>query len=320
MKSGPAGGDGWQDNSDDALLRNRPVNIMRVLVIGKTGQLGRELGRFAWPASTEIVQVDRSECDLTNAESVRKVVSSVDPDVAVNTAAYTAVDRAESEPEAAMRTNAHGPAVLAQACAGSHAALIHISTDYVFDGSKAGPYAEDDAVNPRSVYGRTKLAGERAVTDLLPQHVIVRTSWVFSSHGNNFVKTMLRLGSEKPEIGVVNDQTGAPTSAADIASAIGSIVAAIAEGRGVWGTFHYASSEPTTWFDFAQAIFAGSARRSQVRLRPITTADFGAPAPRPANSVMDCMRIQNAYGIPQPSWRAALTRTLAELETQDSAL
>jgi dTDP-4-dehydrorhamnose reductase len=287
---------------------------MKVLVVGKTGQVGQELQRLAWPASTHKLQVDRSTCDVTDRDMVRRVVLEAAPDVVINASAYTAVDRAETEPDAAMRTNAEGPAALARSCAEAGAALIHLSTDYVFDGTKTEAYLEEDAVNPLSVYGRTKLAGERAVREVLPRHVILRTSWVFSSHGTNFVRTMLRLGSQRQEIGVVADQAGAPTSARDIAHAIAAVAHAIETGLGVWGTFHYTSGEPTTWFGFAQAIFGASRTCGHVKVKPITSADFGAPARRPANSILDCTRIRRAYGIDQPSWRAALFDTLGELE------
>jgi dTDP-4-dehydrorhamnose reductase len=278
--------------------------------------LGQELEQFAWPAGAQILQVDRSACDVTDPVMIGRTVLEAGPDVVVNVAAYTAVDRAESEPDVAMRTNAEGPAALARSCAEAGAALIHMSTDYVFDGAKKEPYVEDDAVNPLSVYGRTKLAGERAIRALLERHVIVRTSWVFSSHGSNFVRTMLRLGSRRQEIGVVTDQLGAPTAARDIARSVAAIATAIDGDEGIWGTFHYSSAEPTTWAGFAQAIFGASRGCSHVRVVPITSAEFGAPARRPANSVLDCCRIRGAYGIEQPSWRSAMTDTIDELEAE----
>jgi dTDP-4-dehydrorhamnose reductase len=287
---------------------------MKVLVIGRAGQLGSELARFAWPTSYEVLQLRHSDCDLANPDEVGRVVRAAGPELVVNAAAYTAVDRAETEQELAMRVNGEGPAFLARACAETRAALIHISTDYVFDGTKVGAYLEDDAVNPLSIYGHSKLAGERAVRAHLAEHVILRTSWVFSSHGNNFVKTMLRLATQKQTIDVVADQAGAPTSARDIAGAIAIIAASIAEGRSAWGTFHYASEEPTTWFGFARAVFAGRKDYTHINVMPITAADFGAAANRPANSLLDCARIHDVYGIDRPSWRKALESTLAELE------
>ncbi len=290
---------------------------MKVLVVGKTGQLGRELQRLAWPACQRVVLTGRHECDLTDPDMVRRTLLAARPDVVINAAAYTAVDRAESEPDAAMRINGEGPAVLARSCRETGAALVHLSTDYVFDGAKTQAYLEDDAVNPLSVYGRTKLAGEHAIRTLLPRHVIVRTSWVFSCYGNNFVKSMLRLGSAHGAVRVVADQTGAPTSARDLAQAVSTIANAISAGRGPWGTFHFASAEPTTWFVFAQAIFGARENLKHVTLTPITSAEFGAAARRPANSALDCKRIRNAYGIDQPSWRAALKDALVELETPE---
>jgi dTDP-4-dehydrorhamnose reductase len=291
--------------------------MTRILVVGRTGQLGCELGNMVWPGSVQLLQAGRSECDVTVPEMVRNAVLGANPDVVINAAAYTAVDRAEQEQDAAMRTNADGPAALARSCAETGAALIHLSTDYVFDGTKTTAYREDDIANPKSVYGRSKFAGELAIRELLLRHVIIRSSWVFSSHGSNFVKTMLRLGSRQPAVRVVIDQMGAPTSARDIAGAIGVIANAIAKGRGVWGTFHFSSAEPSTWFGFAEAVFAGSAHLHHVNVIPITSADFGALAVRPANSVLDCSRIRDAYGIDRPSWRVALCETLAELESSE---
>ncbi|HEY5049193.1 MAG TPA: dTDP-4-dehydrorhamnose reductase [Rhizomicrobium sp.] len=291
---------------------------MKVLIIGKTGQLARELADLDWPPSFQVRQTDRGDCDLAEPRSIRRALLTARPDLVVNAAACTAVDRAEAEPELAMRINGEGPAALARICAETGAALVHISTDYVFDGNKTAAYLEGDAVNPLSVYGRTKLAGERAIRESLARHVIIRTSWVFSSHGNNFVKTMLRLGAQGREIRVVADQTGAPTSARDLARAILTIATAISAQRGVWGTFHYASAEPTSWFAFAQTIFAESGDRLPVTVTPISSADYGGAAPRPMNSVLDCPRIRDAYGIDRPSWREALTEALAEIASPES--
>ena len=291
---------------------------MKVFVVGRTGQLARELAGIAWPDGIQFVQAGRDQCDLGDPVAIADALLAARPDVVVNAAAYTAVDRAETEPEIARRINAAGPAALACGCAELGAALVHVSTDYVFDGRKNGAYREDDPVNPLSVYGRTKLEGERAVRDTLPRHVIIRTSWVFSAQGSNFVKTMLRIGPERGEVRVVADQFGSPTSARHIAQAIATIVTAVSEDRGTWGTFHFASAEPVSWFDFARAIFDAAELPAPVKVSPITAAEFGAAAQRPANSVLDCARIRAAYGIERPSWRAALNQTLAELETAET--
>lgn len=284
---------------------------MRTMIFGATGQVARELASTTWPEGSSIVQLTRADCDIADSNSVGCAVRRIRPDAVVNATAYTAVDRAELEPDLARRANHDAPAAMAKACAETGAILIHLSTDYVFDGSKKGAYVEDDALAPLSVYGRTKAEGEAAVREVTERHVILRTSWVFASHGNNFVRTMLRLAAEREEIRVVNDQRGAPTAARDIASAIASIIASIAQGRPSWGTFHFASGETTTWHDFARAIFDLSELRTS--LIPIKTADYQTTARRPMNSVLDCGRIAREYGIGQPVWRQALTTVLTEL-------
>ena len=292
---------------------------MRVLVIGTTGQLGHALHNVVWPDHFHITRVGRHDCELTDPHAVERTVRSARADIVVNAAAYTAVDRAQSEPGLAMQINGEAPAILARCCAEGGAALIHISSDYVFDGTKAGPYKEEDAVNPQSVYGKTKLAGEIGVRANLPRHVILRASWVFSSHGSNFVKTMLRLASQGNALRVVDDQMGAPTAACDLAVAVGTIANAVDAGSAAWGTYHFASAEPVSWFGFAQAIFEAAGRMPPGGLLAISSREYAAPAPRPANSVLDCARIRSAYGIGQPSWRAALDATLSELRSMGIA-
>jgi dTDP-4-dehydrorhamnose reductase len=290
---------------------------MRVMILGKSGQVARELASVSWSGVGSVAQFGRAECDLADANAIMRAADAVRPDVIVNAAAYTAVDRAESEPDVARAVNCDGPAALAKACQKSGTILIHLSTDYVFDGSKPGAYREDDPVTPLSVYGRTKADGENAIRETVPAHVIVRTSWVFASHGRNFVHTMLRLAAERPEIRIIDDQRGAPTAARDIAGAIASIIQSIARGKHAWGTFHYTSSEPTTWYGFARAILDQAGR--QARLFPISTAEYETPARRPLNSVLDCTRIARAYGIDQPNWRTSLDTVLAELGANSAA-
>ena len=273
---------------------------MRTLIFGTTGQIARELASIAWPEGHSIVRLGRTDCDISDAGAVSRAVHNACPDAVVN-----------AEPEIARQLNRDAPAAMAEACSKVGASLIHLSTDYVFDGSKGGAYVESDTVAPLSVYGRTKAEGEAAVREGTERHVILRTSWVFASHGNNFVRTILRLAAEREEIQVVEDQRGAPTSAPDIASAIASIVASIGKGRSEWGTFHFTSSEAATWHDFARAILDLSGR--QTRLRAIKTADYKTAARWPMNSVLDCGRIAREYGVGQPSWRRALARVLVAL-------
>jgi dTDP-4-dehydrorhamnose reductase len=286
---------------------------MRILIFGKTGQVGRELARATWPEHYRVEQLGRTECDLLNRVSIAQTILTARPHIVINGAAFTAVDRAQAEPETAEKVNRDAPAAMAAACREVGSVLIHLSTDYVFDGSKAGPYLEDDRVGPLSVYGRTKLEGESAIAEALRQHIIIRTSWVFAAHGTNFVRTMLRLSHERPELRIVEDQKGSPTAARDIARAIATVAGRIAGGKGVsWGTFHFAGAEPTTWFGFAQAILGLSGRHP--RLVPVRTADYGAAAQRPLNSVLDCGRISREYGITQPPWRLALEDVLTEID------
>ncbi len=283
-----------------------------VLVVGETGQLARELAQAAWTPDVELTFAGREIIDLARPETATAVVAALKPDVVINAAAYTAVDKAESDEEHAFLVNRDGPAALARAAAAAGASLIHVSTDYVFDGTKTGPYAESDPVAPVSVYGRSKEAGERAVREANPRHVILRTAWVYSPFGNNFVKTMLKYGAERDEMRVVADQHGCPTAAADIAAVI---VRLTTTDHG-WGTFHYSGAEPTTWHGFAEAIFAGAAARGAkvpARVTAIGTADYPTPAVRPANSVLDCTSIDRVHGIVARNWREALEDCLDAL-------
>ena len=288
---------------------------MKLLVLGAAGQVGRELCRLAWPTGTAIASMDRAEIDIADRDAAFASVARERPEIVINAAAYTAVDRAESEPEAAWAANCTGPANLAAACAQARIPLIHISTDYVFDGSKEGPYREDDPVNPLGVYGRSKAAGDRAVRAALAEHVILRTAWVYSAHGHNFVRTMLRLASERPVLRVVADQIGSPTSGADAARAIAAIVQRIAAGDDHWGTYNFASAGAVSWHGFAQAIFdlAAPWRGAPPTVEAITTADYPTPARRPANSVLDCRRIGEVFGIEPRPWREALAEVIREL-------
>jgi dTDP-4-dehydrorhamnose reductase len=291
---------------------------MKLLVLGAGGQVGHELCRFAWPAGVQIAAFGRDGVDIAQREKVFAAVARERPDIVINAAAYTAVDRAESEPDIAGASNCTGPANLAATCHDAAIPLIHLSTDYVFDGSKKGAYREDDPVKPLGVYGKSKEAGDQAVRGALAHHLILRTAWVYSAHGRNFVKTMLRLAGERPVLRVVADQIGSPTSAGDIAAAIGTIVQQLSAGNSSWGTYHFAGGGAVTWHGFAEAIFELAAPwcGPPPLVEAIATADYPTPAPRPANSVLDCRRIGEAFGIVPRPWRQALAEVIQTIYGQ----
>ncbi|MFN3867834.1 MAG: dTDP-4-dehydrorhamnose reductase [Hyphomicrobiaceae bacterium] len=293
---------------------------MKVLVVGREGQVARALAA-ASSGGLEIVAIGRPALDLADAETIRRAIAETAPHVVVNAAAYTAVDKAESEPAQAHAVNAAGAGSLAAACNAADVPVIHISTDYVYDGSKAAPYVESDAVRPLGVYGATKLAGEQAVAAMCPRHVILRTAWVYSPYGQNFVKTMLRLAATRPELGVVADQQGNPTYAPHLAQAIVDIArqvgdATAADGR--WGVYHAAGAGETTWCDLAREVFAQSAKRGGpvAKVNAITTAEYPTPARRPANSRLDCGKLERTFGVRQPEWRTGVAEAIAALVPQ----
>jgi dTDP-4-dehydrorhamnose reductase len=288
-----------------------------ILVFGKSGQVARELARAPWPANLAPQFLSRDDADVTDRARVRAAVARVKPRVVVNAAGYTSVDAAEAGRAAAFAVNRDGAAHIAEACAEFEIPLLHISTDYVFDGAKRGAYREDDPVAPVNAYGESKAAGEAALRALLARHLILRTSWVYSPFGQNFVRTMLRLAEERAEVRVVADQHGSPTAAAEIAAAIVRLVPRLA-GRAetpYFGTFHYCGGGITSWHDFAQAIFAQLAQhgRKVPRLVAIGTKDYPTPARRPANSALDCARIAAIHGVTQHPWQESLRSCLAEL-------
>lgn len=287
---------------------------MKALIFGRTGQLAIELARRA-PDGVDPVMLGRDAADLASPETCARAVTETDADIVINAAAYTAVDQAETEPDLARLVNARSPGAMARAAAARGLPFIHVSTDYVFDGSGERPWREDDPTGPLGVYGQTKLEGERAVLDAGGAAIILRTAWVFSAHGRNFVKTMLRLGAERPDLPIVADQRGGPTAAADIADAIWTIADAFATGNGVPGIYHFSGAPAVTWADFAEAIFANSRRITAApRVRRIATSEYPTPARRPANSVLDCTRIRETYGIAQPDWRQSLVQVIEEIE------
>jgi len=289
----------------------------KILVVGRVGQVGHELARAAWPGNVALEFVDRPQLDLAQPRDVGAVVAAAQPDIIVNAAAYTAVDAAESDPATAFAVNRDGPAALADACREIGAALVHYSTDYVYDGAKPGAYVEGDPVNPLGVYGASKAEGDAAIAARLDRHVILRTSWVYSAIGQNFVKTMLRLGAERERLGIVDDQHGAPTAAADLAAATVAVCTALAAGKeDGFGVFHLTGGGETTWYGFARAIFRRAAAQGLEvprLIEPIASAAYKLPAPRPRNSRLDCGRIARVYGIAAPPWEESLSACLDEL-------
>ena len=294
-----------------------------ILVIGRTGQVAHELTRGPWPVGFVVDVVERPEIDLGRPDEARNAVIEARPAIVVNAAAYTAVDAAQKNVDEAFAINRDGPAALAEACRAIGAPLIHYSTDYVFDGTKRGPYVEDDPINPFSVYGASKAAGDAAIRAQLDRHVILRTSWVYSATGHNFVKTMLRLGTERDRLTVIDDQIGSPTAAADIAAATMAICTALAAGKeDGFGTFHFTGGGVTSWYGFAREIFAGAEGRGAkigAVVQPIPAKDYSTPTPRPANSALDCSKIARAYGVVARPWQAALAACLDELIAPPSA-
>lgn len=286
-----------------------------VVVTGAGGQLGRDLCRTNWPGGTPVTGLTRSELDITDADAVRWRLDELAPDVIVNAAAYTAVDRAESERDLAHRVNADAVGHLARWADDADARLIHISTDYVFDGTKDGWYVETDPIAPLGVYGASKAAGEDRARDAT-RHVILRTAWVYGALGSNFVTTMRRLAGAHKELRVVADQIGCPTSTPDLASAITQLVAQDPAGEAV-GTFHLASPDAATWHEFALAILA-DAIDDGLQVRRISTAEYPTPAARPQNSRLCSDVIRSAHGIGVRSWHDALTDVLAELDRRET--
>ena len=286
---------------------------MRILISGKHGQVSSELQKRLG-AMGELVVPGRDQLDLAQPEQIRQQVRRVRPDLIINAAAYTAVDKAQSEKAAAFAVNAQAPGILAEEAAALGIPLIHYSTDYVFDGRKGAPYTETDATNPLGVYGESKLAGEQAITAVQGKHLILRTSWVYSTHGHNFLLTMQRLLQEKPELRIVADQIGAPTWAGTIANSTLALIERWQAGEsGAWGTYHLSAQGETSWFGFAQAI--GEALREQgkpcAHLLPIPSSDYPTPAARPLNSRLDCSRLLREWGVSQPDWQTALRKCLA---------
>ena len=281
---------------------------MRILLTGRNGQIGWELERLL-PALGEVVATDRATLDLGDADSIRRRVREVKPDVIVNAAAYTAVEQAESECDIAMSINATAPGVLAEEANSGSAFLVHYSTDYVFDGAKREPYTEADEPRPLNVYGQSKLEGENRIRAAACAHVILRTSWIYAARGRNFLLTMLRLAAEGRRLRVVNDQFGAPTWSRDIAEATAHLLGKI--GRDERTTYHLAAGGSTTWYGFARRIF--ELRGVTASLTPISSEEYPTAAARPRNSVLDCRELERDFGLSIPGWERGLGLALAEL-------
>ena len=289
--------------------------MLEVLVTGGNGQLGTELRRYAWPDGWGVVAVDVEELDLTDTAGIAALVASKPWAAVISGAAYTAVDKAENDQVTAWAINALAPAAFAQACGTADIPLLQVSTDYVFDGSKSGGWEVGDPVGPLNVYGASKLGGELAVQTGCKRHAIVRTSWVVSAHGNNFVKTMLRVGAERDRLTVVDDQHGAPTAAADLAAALAQMAMKMADDDSISGTWHFSNAGLTTWAGFAREIFAQVTRHGgpSPEVAPITTADYPVPATRPQHSQLSHAAILRDFGISPRPWQEALAAILDEL-------
>jgi dTDP-4-dehydrorhamnose reductase len=292
------------------------------MVFGAGGQVGRHLFEVATTAGRDMVGLSHSEADVCDVDAVAAAIAEHGPSSIVNAAAYTAVDNAESEVDRAFEVNRDGAAVVAEAAAKANVPLIHISTDYVFDGSSRTPYTEDDPVNPQGVYARSKEAGELAVRSAHHRHLILRTAWVYGPFGANFVKTMLRLGAEREELRIVDDQIGCPTASGDLAEAILTVIErAETPGSAAWGSYHYAGADAVTWYDFAGLIFAEAEKfgRKAPRVGPIATADSPTAAPRPAYSALSTAKLERVFGIKPRSLRGSLSATVERLLRQGEA-
>lgn len=277
---------------------------MVVLVTGANGQLGQALQSIAGKQPTiEFRFCTSADLDITDKESIEAAFKAAKPDFCINAAAYTAVDKSETEPDKAYAVNVSGVKNVAEVCKEFGTTLVHVSTDFVFDGHKKTPYTENDPTNPQGIYGKTKLEGELALQQTCEKYFIIRTSWVYSQFGNNFMKTMLRLASERTELGVVNDQIGTPTHAVDLAEAI---VSVILSGSTHYGIYNFSNEGIASWYDFAKQIFDNNG--AEINLRPIATADFPTPARRPSYSVLDKTKIKTEFGIPITDWQVSLAR------------
>ncbi len=294
---------------------------MTILVIGSDGQLGRELVRFGKETGLEMVGFDLPELDITDRRQVKKTLEKQGPEIVINAAAYTDVERAEDERKSAFSANSDAPAFLAEECDRTGAALIHISTDFVFGGDKKSPYLESDVARPLSVYGSSKLEGEKRIMERLRRYLIFRTSWLYGVYGNNFVKTMLKFAGEKESVNVVSDQRGSPTCAADLAEALLFVSGRVVGGAKIeWGIYHFCGLGITTWEIFAKQAYE-IAKNLKIlsktpEVLPVSTGEFPAKAKRPLFSALDCAKIKKNFGITPPPWKEGLKKTLERIRNE----
>ena len=291
---------------------------MKILITGAQGQVGKELVSIA-KQHYDVISAGRDELDITQEKNVTEYIESSQPDIVINAAAYTAVDKAEEDQEMAYAINRDGAKNLASACAQHNIPLLHISTDYVFNGEKTGAYSETDDVSPLGIYGDSKWQGEEAIREHLSQHIILRVAWVFGAQGNNFVKTMLRLAKDRDELNVVADQFGGPSAAKDIAKTLIHLVGIYQKDKILqWDTYHYCGTAKTSWYDFAKEIFRQANDigliNKNIRVNAITTAEYPTLAKRPQNSMLNCEKIKNTFGIDMPDWHEGLNEVLTELQ------
>ena len=297
--------------------------MQRILVTGRTGQVGHELQTALAPLGT-VIALDRSGMDLASPDSIRRAIRDAKPEIIVNAAAYNNVDKAESEPDLAMQVNGIAPGIMAEEAKRLGAILIHYSTDYVFDGELGRPYTEEDAPNPVNTYGKTKLAGERAIKAMGGAYVIFRTSWVYAARGHNFLRTILKLARERTELKIVNDQIGAPTWARSVAEITAGVLTTdggnLDKLRGKTGLYHLTAAGATSWFGFAEAILAeakGMLGKAIPKVIPIPTSEYPTPARRPANSRLDNSKFFKTFGLTPPAWDAMLRQCIREIATGD---
>ena len=294
---------------------------MRILLTGAKGQLGWEILKQAPDHALDCIGIDIEDADITNPDQVNRVIADTRPDLLINSAAYTRVDAAETDTKAAFAVNRDAAGHIADTCAAKRIPLLHISTDFVFDGKKTAPYVETDPVAPLSVYGQSKAAGEDAVRKALNRHLIIRTAWLYGVHGNNFVKSMLRLSRNNNQLRVVSDQVGCPTFAADLAESLLALCHRIGDQKAVqWGTYHLCGRGEVSWHGFAESIFEIAGRlgmAANVKVAPISTPEYPTPALRPAFSVLSCQKIRAQFGIDPPPWRASLEKMLKRLSKNE---
>ena len=292
---------------------------MKLFITGAQGQVGSELVSLANKKGYEIFAASRSELDITQSNNVLESITHFQPDIVVNAAAYTAVDKAEEEQALAYAINSDGAKNLALACSNLNIPLFHISTDYVFDGSKKEPYSEIDEVSPLGIYGLSKYTGEEVIRQQMQHYIILRVAWVFGAQGNNFVKTMLRIGKEREQLNVVNDQFGGPTPAKNIAETLIALAELYYKKKNLeWGIYHYCGKAKTSWYDFAKEIFSQASKSGlltkEVKVNPIPTSEYPTPAARPENSMLNCTKINETFGIKMPNWSVALNEVLTDLK------